>query len=176
MNMNTLKELSNMDLRNKLDKHKNVTEIDNLKELVWRYKCAQSASIPKYAIPLPKLHESNSNGLTDCVRSYLVCRGFYCARVNVQGNYSQKLGRFIHSGATRGQSDLNAIVNGQSWQIEIKHGKDKQSEAQKNIQQQVEASGGVYLVVKSFAGFMNDYQRITNDKNLWELNNKKPIQ
>lgn len=147
-----------------------INPIKSLNDLVWRYKCKQSPSVPKYAIPIPKLNDSSTNGLTECVRSFLIAKGYYCARINVQGNYSQKLGRFIHSGATRGQSDLNAIVNGQSWQIEIKHGQDKQSEVQKKIQQQVEASGGVYLVVKTFAGFIYDYKTLTKEteEQLWK--------
>ncbi len=137
--------------------------------MIFEYKCRQSPTVPRYAMVKPKPHDTNTSGLTDCVRSFLITKGHYCGRTNTTGTYSQKLGKYIHSGATRGQSDLNCIVQGQSWQVEIKLGKDKLSPAQERIREQVQKAGGVYLVAKTFDGFVKDYQTLTNDQDLWKI-------
>ncbi len=138
-----------------------MNNIKSLTQMAWEYKCKQSPSIPKYAIPQPKYSEGSANCLTKCVYDFLKMKGHYCGRTNTTGTYSVKLGKFIHSGATRGQSDLNAIVNGRSWQIEIKHGKDQLSEVQKRICEQVRSAGGVYIVARSFVDFITQYIELT---------------
>jgi hypothetical protein len=41
--------------------------------------------------------------------------------------------------------------------IEVKIGRDRQSEAQVEYQRQVEAAGGVYVIAKTFDGFLTWY-------------------
>lgn len=146
-----------------------MSDLKNLANMIFEYKCRQSPTVPRYAMVKPKPHDTNTSGLTDCVRSFLIAKGFFCGRTNTTGTYSQKLGKYIHSGATRGQSDLNAIVNGQSWQIEIKYGTDKLSIHQQRIRDQVTSAGGKFIVAKTFDGFLKEYQSITNDTEPFKL-------
>jgi hypothetical protein len=44
--------------------------------------------------------------------------------------------------------------------IEVKIGKDRQSEAQKNYQAMIEKAGGIYWIVKSFDDFYEKYTSI----------------
>lgn len=136
--------------------------INKLKEMAFTFKCFRSPNIPRHAMPRPKYGQTTANELTACVRDFLVMRGHHANRVNTQGNYSQKLGKFIHSGSTRGASDLNCIINGLSVQIEIKVGKDKLSEAQIKQRDSVQAAGGIYIVVKNFDDFIDQYCEIVN--------------
>ncbi len=60
----------------------------------------------------------------------------------------------------KGTADISATINGRSVKIEIKM-KDKQSEVQREYQRRIEAAGGVYLIVRSFAEFMTWYNTFT---------------
>lgn len=55
--------------------------------------------------------------------------------------------RVIKYGLT-GSSDIIGISNSRFIAVEIKIGKDKQREAQKNFQKMIESCGGIYVIVK----------------------------
>jgi len=86
-------------------------------------------------------------------------RGF-AFRVNSVGIFDEKLGIHRKPVTIKGVADISAIINGKAWQIEVKVGRDRQSEHQKNFQQRVEQAGGVYLIVKSFDDFVGQYQAV----------------
>jgi hypothetical protein len=56
----------------------------------------------------------------------------------------------------KGSADISATINGRSVKIEIKM-QDKQSEAQRKYQEQVELAGGKYWLVRSFDQFLTYY-------------------
>lgn len=74
---------------------------------------------------------------------------------------------WIGSGMKKGIADLMGGINGKSVSIEVKRkykkGKDKQSKEQIKIQQQVEADGGVYVIVESFDHFYEWYNTFVNE-------------
>ena len=53
----------------------------------------------------------------------------------------------------RGMADIMATFRGLSLHIEVKHGRDVQSEAQKRIESEVIRSGGLYYVAHNFTDF-----------------------
>jgi hypothetical protein len=88
--------------------------------------------------------------------------GYFSARINTQGNYSQKLKRFIHSGAKRGMADVTSIINGRHVSIEVKSGRDKLRPEQWKVKDEVEAAGGIYMVVSSFDNFLEQINPLIN--------------
>lgn len=67
-----------------------------------------------------------------------------------------------------GSADISAILKSRRgtaipWKIEIKLGHDRQSEARKKYQEQVEAGGGIYSIIRSFIDFMEIYNSLLND-------------
>jgi hypothetical protein len=58
---------------------------------------------------------------------------------------------------TPGSADIAATINGRSVKIEVKHGKDRQSEAQRRYQEAIERAGGLYVIATSFEQFYNWY-------------------
>ncbi len=115
----------------------------------------QYPNVPDKARIPAKYSDKTTNGLTTCVTEFLRLKGAYVARVNTTGIIRK--GKFTKGGGTVGASDLNAIINGRSVQIEIKAGKDKLSEAQIKQGEKIKAAGGVYLVVKDFESFYQWY-------------------
>jgi hypothetical protein len=92
---------------------------------------------------------TNTNRLTAQVIKYLEWKGHFCSRIQSQGQYHPGRGRWIKSKVKRGIGDIIACIEGKFVMIEIKYGKDKQSEYQKAIEKEVEKSGGDYLIVKT---------------------------
>ena len=81
------------------------------------------------------------------IQDYLKAIGVYCARINVAG--LRRKGVWTKSGATKGVSDLVAIVKGVVYWIEVKKVGEKQSEEQIEFQKNVEANGSVYILAFS---------------------------
>lgn len=103
-----------------------------------------------------------ANLLTRIVVDYLTMKGYFVERTGNTGQYrdntkivtdvigmKRKIGSagWAKGSGTKGTSDLKAIINGKFYAIEIKYGKDRQSEAQKIYQANVEKSGGIYVIV-----------------------------
>jgi hypothetical protein len=123
--------------------------------------------------------KSSANSLTGAIIDYIRKTHNHAERIN---NYSRtvkdKFGRdvFIPSAGFRGTSDIHACkkiayLNDNSGNyivkhgglfvaIEVKVGKDTQSEAQKYYQEVVEKAGGVYMIVRSFDSFLEQWNKI----------------
>jgi hypothetical protein len=128
-----------------------------LQEFDYSAKLALYKNVPSHAVSRTKFSDKTSNGLTQCIVKWLTLKGHYCSRIQSQGQYNPTLGRWTKSNVRRGIGDITAIINGRSVMIEVKVGKDKQSEAQVKTQNEVELSGGLYFIAKDFETFYNWY-------------------
>jgi len=132
------------------------------------------AKYPNFPYPIkPKYSDASSNGLTKCVIDFIKVKGFHAERINSTGSMRDNtktitdvLGRkrtigsvtWIKSTTQNGTADISATIKGKSIKIEIKcaaSGDKYQSQEQKIYQKQIEASGGVYLIVREFSDFYN---------------------
>jgi hypothetical protein len=122
-------------------------------------------------LPIPKYTDATSNGLTKCVVDYIDFNGFQAERINSTGAIKDNrktstdvLGnirtigslQWIKSSTQTGTADISATIKGRSIKIEIKceaTGDNKQSKGQIEYQKQIEAAGGVYLIVRNFNQF-----------------------
>lgn len=146
--------------------------LEILKQLKLESLRAKYPSVPDYAIPVPKYSDNSANGLTKCVIDFLQLSGWQAERINTMGRMidnrkqvTDVLGRtktigstkYIPTTGTKGSSDISATIMGRSVKIEIKYGKDRQSQDQKKYQESVEKSGGIYWIVKTFEDFLKKY-------------------
>jgi hypothetical protein len=146
--------------------------LQRLKELKIKDSREKYPSVPDYAVPVPKYSDKSANGLTKCVIDFLLLSGHFAERTGNEGRTIDQrkevidvLGqrktigtvKRIPSSGTKGTSDIKAIINGKFIAIEIKYGKDRQSDVQKDYQRKVEASGGEYWIVRDFEQFMELY-------------------
>lgn len=148
-------------------------------------KMALDALIAKYPNfpypPQPKYSDKTANGLTKCVIDWLRFNGWQAERINTMGMpkdntkiVSDCIGRQYKIGsiewrpttATKGSSDISAVILGRSVKIEIKIGQDRQSPAQLAYQQSIERAGGTYYIARTFADFVEFYTNFikTNSK------------
>ena len=149
-----------------------------VKQLEWdftRWHYSHHPLIPEGSRVLRKFDDRTANGLTKCIIAFLTMHGHQAERVNTMGRpidnqrtYTDILGRtrqigsltWIKSTSTTGSADISATINGRSVKIEVKIGRDRQSQAQKCYQRALEAAGGLYFVAKDFESFVEWYKTI----------------
>ena len=118
--------------------------------------------------------DDTANGLTrliiDCIRH----DGGQAERINTTGipidkrqevtdilGHRHMIGSLTwrKGGSTVGSADISATINGRNVKIEVKIGKDRQSEAQRRYQQAIEQAGGIYYIARNFTDFWKWYKR-----------------
>lgn len=129
---------------------------------------------PSKYLAKSKYRDDTANGLTKCIIDFIRFEGGQAERINTTGvpvdkrrQVTDVLGRtqtiggieWRKSGSTVGSADISATINGRSVKIEVKIGKDRQSEDQKRYQQDVERAGGLYYIATDFTSFVAWYKR-----------------
>jgi hypothetical protein len=117
--------------------------------------------------------DDTANGLTKCIIDFVRFNGGQAERINTTGipidtrrevtdimGHRRTIGsvQWRPSGTTAGSADISAIIRGRAVKIEVKIGKDTQSEAQRQYQASIEAAGGIYYIAKDFTSFIQWYQ------------------
>ncbi len=136
-------------------RYKKSEEVKELEQLYTDYLASKYDKTPPFAIPKPKFRDDTTNGLTKCITAYCKIKGIFIERV---ANMGRMVGnKWIKGQGRNGTADLHAIHNGKPLKIEVKckATKDRQSEAQKKYQQDVEDAGEVYIIVRDFKDFYN---------------------
>ncbi|MDX9773692.1 MAG: hypothetical protein RBT02_09800 [Bacteroidales bacterium] len=125
-------------------------------------------NLPEYARTTPQYTDRTANGLTKCVIDFIRFTGGQAERINSIGRYVDKsqtytdvlghtrkigAGKWLPSTGMKGTADISAVIQGLAVKIEVKIGKDQQSEAQKKYQKAIESAVGVYWLVRSFNDF-----------------------
>ena len=116
---------------------------------------------------MPVTGGSTANGLTWAIIRYIQARGGQAERINVIGRpiTARHGGReyivsWAQSHMTVGTADISATIHGRSVKIEVKVGKDRQSDAQRRYQQSIEAAGGIYYIASGervYGGCIGDF-------------------
>ena len=136
------------------------TALQKLDNLSYQSKLDQFPNMPIKAIPRTKYSDASANDLTKSIIDFVRLKGFYATRIQSQG---QKRGNVMTYGTTqRGTADVHACINKIHVSLEIKFGKDRQSDAQKIVQQEVIQSGGIYLLIRDFEQFYKFYCEFQN--------------
>lgn len=151
-----------------------MTALQTLQEMDYEHKREAYKHVPTSAIPKTRYSDKNANSLTKAILAFLKLKGNMAWRQSSEGRYRpgkeytdvlghvrQMKGQYL-PGQNNGQSDVAAIVGGQFIAVEVKM-KDKQSQAQKDYQHQVEQSGGRYLIARDFEIFFQWYNTFTKD-------------
>jgi len=127
--------------------------------------------VPDYAIPKTKYSDKTANDLTKAIVDFInLSRTGQAERINSSGRRWKIRGRerWIPTAGQKGTADISATklieIDGRrigiKVAIEVKMGKDRQSEAQRQYQHQIEQAGGVYLIATSFEQFIEAWNKI----------------
>ncbi len=118
----------------------------------WKSTDLNATGKAKKAATIPK---ETANGITAAIIRVVNMRPRCVAyRVNNVGVWDKARG--VHRGGNteKGLPDIWCCMDGQFVVIEVKAGKDRQSEEQKHRQFEIERAGGVYLIVRSKDEFL----------------------
>jgi len=124
---------------------------------------------PNY-IPKTMYKDQTANGLTKAICDYINLHGYQAERINTMGTAREKKntsGKVIgvtwtKGTSTAGSADISATIKGRSVKIEVKIGRDRQSDAQKRYQEMIERAGGVYYIARNFDEFVIFYNEFVN--------------
>jgi len=119
-------------------------------------------SFPEAYFVKKKWDDKTANGLTKAITSFIQFNGFQAERINTMGTARENKrtdGKVIgvtwtKGTTTAGSADISATIRGRSVKIEVKVGKDRQSDAQKRYQESIERAGGVYMIARDFDSFV----------------------
>lgn len=129
---------------------------------------ASHPNIPEAWLPPQKFKQNNANAVTRAIIAWVRLNGYQAERISVTGRmidqrktFKDVLGntrqigsvKWLKSSMQRGSADISCTIRGRSVKVEVKFGRDRQSEDQKVYQKQVEQAGGIYLTVGSFDEF-----------------------
>lgn len=110
--------------------------------------------------PLRKFRDDNEAGLIKCIKAFVFLNGGQAERIDNRGYWVEEAKKYVPSMCEAGTADIHCTINGLSVKVEIKIGKDRQSEAQIKYQKRIEKAGGVYIIVRTFLDFYNWYVKM----------------
>ncbi|WP_020605221.1 VRR-NUC domain-containing protein [Spirosoma spitsbergense] len=100
-----------------------------------------------------KPRNETANALTRRIVQYVRANGGWASRINSTGTYRADLKKFVNSQQVSGLPDVLACINGQFVGIEVKVGKDRLSEMQKQTHADLTDAGAIIYVAHSFDEF-----------------------
>ena len=155
----------------------NKTNKDKIKALELESLRGKYPTMDVRFIPLTDWKDTSANGLTKCIIFWINAMGGQAERISSQGQYregkkidvgtgeiaykKQLPGKWTPGQGTKGTADISATIRGRSVKIEVKYGKDVQSDAQKQYQEMIERAGGIYFIAKSFDDFVMWYEKFS---------------
>lgn len=154
-------------------RYKKSQAIKHLEQLADSEARAKFPEIPPQWLAPRKYRDDSANGLTKCIIDFIRLNGGQAERISNTGrridtrqSFEDVTGRKRTIGSTRwikgsgvsGTADISATIKGLSVKIEVKYGRDRQSEAQRLYQSSIEQAGGIYIIAKTFEQFLDWYQ------------------
>lgn len=145
-----------------------------LEAMAFEAKRLKFPSIPITHLMRETYRDDKANDLTKCVCKFIKLKGYQAERISTTGRpidrretFTDVLGKtrtigsvqWIPGTVTKGSADISATIHGHSVKIEIKIGRDHQSQAQKDYQSEIERAGGLYFICKDFTSFVEWYAK-----------------
>lgn len=140
---------------------------------------ANCGTFPRSAVVKPSYSDNTANGLTRLILAYCRAKGWHAERINTTGRPIDRrrtvtditgarrtIGsiQYIPTAGTRGSADIHILAAGLALFVEVKAGRDRQREAQREYQRQVEQAGGVYIITHNFDDFCEQVAEATRPR------------
>lgn len=166
--------MTNGGTRNNKPRYQKPQAVKELEKMADADNAAKHPNTPVKYLAKSKYRDDSANGLTKCIIDYIRFQGGQAERINTTGipkdnrrqvidvlGRTQTIGgiEWRPSGSTVGSADISATIKGRSVKIEVKIGRDRQSEAQRQYQVAVEKAGGFYYIARDFTTFLVWYRK-----------------
>lgn len=156
------------------DKNSKKQPLKQLSERIHELTYKDRPMIPPHARNKPRrFRDSTANELTQAIIQFIRIQGGIAERINSMGRQvdntvtyadpitgsRRSIGsvEWVKGTSTIGTADISATVFALSVKVEVKIDNDKQSEAQKKYQERIEQAGGIYIIARSFEGFLYEF-------------------
>lgn len=136
-----------------------MTALQHLKQLAVEWELEHSP-LPPHAQVIASYRQNSANAITRCIIDWFKFNHGVAYRISVQGQWDEKHNMWRKGHMRKGLPDIIAIHEGQFWGIEVKFGKDRMSEHQMKIRDEILDAGGVYMVARTFDQFYRDYNAL----------------
>lgn len=156
-----------------------------LKDLSKWYAQEKFSSVPEHCRPKKVFSDAGANELTKAILTYFELKKWKAWRQASEGRYlpgktytdwagrkQQEKGTYIpRNKAGKGSADITCTVPplGRRLEIEVKFGKDRQSEDQKKFQKEIEDMGGIYIIVKTWDDFWFQVKKIEEENQKFKV-------
>lgn len=132
---------------------KNLKELSKLAD---KLNAEKHPLLPPHALVKKRFKDTTANELTKTIiwDMYHVRQGV-AYRINNGAVYDVKRKVYRKGVQRKGVPDIIGIIDGRFFGIEVKIGKDRQSADQKEIEKEINAAGGVYLIAKSYDDYLS---------------------
>lgn len=115
-----------------------------------------------YRMKVKPYTDKTANGLTAAIEDFINYLPGGCGeatRTNTMGTPRVVNGevRWTKSNTRKGVADIRGTYNGKALNIEVKIGRDEQSEAQIKEMHRIRKAGGIYWVAKTFPDFLEQW-------------------
>lgn len=131
---------------------------DLLDQMHFEYHHVKHPNFPAEYIPKRKKGKTPANQLTSDVIQHIDMSGGWATRVNTSGRVLN--GKYIPGTTKNGTPDIIGCIKGKFVGIEIKIGRDKQSEAQRKVEADIQRAKGLYIIVHNLDEWFNYYNKI----------------
>ena len=149
---------------------KKITALSVLTQMDKLHREREAPSIPKNYIVGTKFSDKKANGLEQAIVKFITLSGYQAERIKnvgrqmpakkihtAMGTITTGKAIFIPGTGTNGTPDVRATIQGKSVGIEVKIGRDTQSDKQSDYQLSMERAGGIYYIAKDFTSFVKWY-------------------
>lgn len=111
----------------------------------------QTARKPRMKSPKPE----TANSLTRRIVAHIQDNGYFATRLQSTGMYREDLEKYVPSQQRAGMPDVFAVVEGRAVFVEVKAGKDRLSDGQKQTIAALKGAGAWVCVAQDFQGFVD---------------------
>lgn len=132
-----------------------LTGLQQLNLLADATKAARHPTLPAHALVRSKYSDKKANDLTRAIVDFLNFSGYTATRLQSTGTYRADLQKFVPSQQRRGLPDIAAVVNGRAVYVEVKVGKDRLSNDQKEAIADLQRAGAAVYIASDFQGFFD---------------------
>jgi hypothetical protein len=127
-----------------------------LRQLEWladARKRERYPNVPEHGLVKARYSDKTANDLTRAIVDYCTLSGHFATRLQSTGTYREDLKRYVPSQQRRGLPDVFAVVHGRAVHVEVKIGRDRLSDEQKQAIQELQAAGAAVFIAADFQQF-----------------------
>jgi hypothetical protein len=130
------------------------TNLKELSQMSLEFSRKKYPNVPEFALAKKSFKDKTANDLTKAIIFDIDhIRSGSAYRINNGAVYDNKRGVYRAGVQKKGIPDIIGVIDGRFVGIEVKIGKDRQSQYQVNVQREIENAGGVYFIAKTFADY-----------------------